>query len=69
MNPARVMLEGVGSAASPPRAPAVRFWANDLGFPGLSFLIHQMGIMLGLPLPMGNEQVKKCKVFSTEQGT
>lgn len=30
---------------------------------------HQMGIMLGLPLPMGNKQVKKCKVFSTEQGT
>lgn len=37
--------------------------------PHLGFLIHQMGIMLGLPLPMGNEQVKKCKVFSTEQGT
>ena len=45
MNPARVMLEGVGSAGSPLRVPTVRLWANDLGSPGLSFLIHQMGFL------------------------
>ena len=37
--------------------------------PHLGFLIHKMGIMLGMPTLVGNKQVNKCKVFSTEQGT
>lgn len=53
-----------------PAVPLVGLVTLDRPFlPHLGFLIHQMGIMLGLPLLMGNKHVKKCKVFSTEQGT
>lgn len=39
-----------------PAVPLVELVTLDRPFlPQLGFLLHQMGIMLGLPLPMGNK--------------